>query len=50
MATVLPKRKVTLARELTKMHEEVLAGLPKELVKELKEKRKDRGEFVVIIA
>ena len=47
---VAPKRTVTLARELTKIHEEVLAGIPSQLVRILKEKHKDRGEFVVIIA
>jgi 16S rRNA (cytidine1402-2'-O)-methyltransferase len=45
-----PKREVILARELTKMHEEVLKGIPSQLVRLFKEKRKDRGEFVVIIA
>ena len=47
---VAPKRIVTVARELTKIHEEVLAGIPSQLVRVLKEKHKDRGEFVVIIS
>ena len=47
---VAPKRIVTIARELTKIHEEVLAGIPSQLVRILKENRKDRGEFVVIIS
>lgn len=43
-------RRVVIARELTKMHEEVVRGNVKE-VKEYFEKNKDhiRGEFVVII-
>ncbi|MCR4325625.1 MAG: 16S rRNA (cytidine(1402)-2'-O)-methyltransferase [Patescibacteria group bacterium] len=41
--------RVVLARELTKMHEEVLSGEPLELASELKEKGAVRGEFVVII-
>ena len=40
---------VTLARELTKIHEEVLTGEPLELAKILKGRGADRGEFVVII-
>lgn len=48
MAT--PKRTVTLARELTKMHEEVLSGIPSQLIRVLEENHKERGEFVVIIA
>ena len=47
---VAPKRIVTIARELTKIHEEVLAGIPSQLVRILKENHKDRGEFVVIVA
>jgi 16S rRNA (cytidine1402-2'-O)-methyltransferase len=45
-----PKRPVVLAREITKIHEEALKGIPSQLVRVLKEKRKDRGEFVVILA
>lgn len=44
-----PKRRVIIARELTKMHEEVLSDTPKKLATKLKKNRKDRGEFVVII-
>lgn len=44
------KRRVVVARELTKLHEEVVRGNAKE-VKEYFEKNKDkiRGEFVVIV-
>jgi len=50
LQTFAPKCAVTIAREITKMHEEVLSGKPAVLAKEIKEKKKDRGEFVVIIA
>lgn len=49
LAEFAPKSHVTLAREITKMHEEVLAGLPTELLKQLQKEKKARGEFVVII-
>lgn len=42
--------RVALARELTKMHEEVLSGDPIELAETLKNKGAVRGEFVVIIS
>ncbi len=46
-----PERRVTLARELTKMHEEVLVGTPQELSARLAEHPvKQKGEFVVILA
>ena len=41
--------KVTIARELTKIHEEVLVGPPLEVAKALEKKKAVRGEFVVII-
>lgn len=47
---VAPKRHITLARELTKMHEEVLSDTPKKLAVQLKKKGTARGEFVVIVA
>lgn len=44
-----PECRVTIAREITKMHEEILAGSPAELAEKLKKGRKERGEFVVIV-
>lgn len=41
--------KVTIGRELTKMHEEILIGNPLELAERLEKKKGVRGEFVVII-
>lgn len=50
LAEVLtPSREVTICRELTKMHEEVLKGTADELRKKLVEKGGVRGEFVVIV-
>lgn len=47
---VAPARKVTLARELTKLYEESIKGTPAELLEVLKaEPQKQRGEFVVIV-
>lgn len=44
-------KKVTIARELTKIHEEVVSGTPTELLEFFeKNKEKVRGEFVVIVA
>jgi 16S rRNA (cytidine1402-2'-O)-methyltransferase len=46
---VAPEARVTIARELTKMFEEVLVGKPTVLAKQIEEEKKDRGEFVLII-
>lgn len=45
----IPSAQVTIARELTKIHEEVLIGNPAELTVRLEKKKAVRGEFVVII-
>lgn len=46
-----PERKVVIAREITKIHEEFPEGTPAELLEYFnKNKEKIRGEFVVIIA
>lgn len=46
---VVPKCQVTLARELTKIHEEVLSGTPREVERALASGKKTRGEFVILI-
>ncbi len=46
----VPERKVVIAREMTKIHEELLEGVPAELLEYFnKNKEKIRGEFVVIV-
>lgn len=44
-----PKCRVTIARELTKIHEEILTGTPTALAERLEKGKKVRGEFVVIV-
>ncbi len=47
----LKSRKVAIARELTKIHEEIVFGTPEELLAYLNNnKEKIRGEFVVIVS
>ncbi|MDR2035472.1 MAG: 16S rRNA (cytidine(1402)-2'-O)-methyltransferase [Coriobacteriales bacterium] len=54
LASVLPARQVTMARELTKLHEEVLSGTAEELQDALSKRiasgRPLKGEVVVLIA
>ncbi len=51
LALVVPERKITIARELTKIYEEYLAGTPQEMAKILTERpEKQKGEFVVIVS
>ncbi len=49
LAKFAPECRVTIARELTKIHEEVQVGSPLELAETLQKKKAVRGEFVVII-
>jgi len=44
-----PEKKVTIGRELTKMHEEVITGTPLDLMQSLESRDAVRGEFVLII-
>ncbi len=46
----LPDRQVTIARELTKRHEEFLRGRPCELAERLGERDRVRGECVLVLA
>ena len=48
MAEVLPERSLTLTRELTKLHEEVLRGTAAEVLAALGERA--RGEFTLVIS
>jgi 16S rRNA (cytidine1402-2'-O)-methyltransferase len=47
---VLPKRPLSLCRELTKLHEESLFGTATELISILSDRPSLKGEFVVLIA
>ncbi|MBI5456444.1 16S rRNA (cytidine(1402)-2'-O)-methyltransferase [Candidatus Kaiserbacteria bacterium] len=49
LETHASQKKVTIARELTKIHEEVVSGTAKEIARSLESRGADRGEFVVII-
>jgi 16S rRNA (cytidine1402-2'-O)-methyltransferase len=50
IAATLGEREVVVAREMTKMHEEVLRGTPTEIRAALESRDSIRGEFVVLIA
>ena len=45
-----PGRRVCLGREMTKIHEEFLAGSASEILEILKERGEARGEFSVLVA
>jgi 16S rRNA (cytidine1402-2'-O)-methyltransferase len=49
LAVVLPDRQIAVARELTKLHEEMLRGTAAEVLSGF-EGRAVRGEVVVIVA
>ncbi|MGQ9475755.1 MAG: 16S rRNA (cytidine(1402)-2'-O)-methyltransferase [Actinomycetota bacterium] len=49
MAALAPGRQVVLARELTKLHEEVWRGTAAELLERIRGSR-PRGEFVLVVA
>jgi 16S rRNA (cytidine1402-2'-O)-methyltransferase len=48
IADVLPERSITVTRELTKVHEEVLRGTASEVLAALGERT--RGEFTLVIS
>ena len=51
LVTHIPERKLVIARELTKIHEEFVSGTSAELLDYFdKNKEKIRGEFVVIVS
>ena len=50
IAATLGERKVVLARELTKIHEEFLRGTPQELRSALAERPSVKGEITVMVA
>jgi 16S rRNA (cytidine1402-2'-O)-methyltransferase len=50
LSAILPGRAVTLARELTKHHEEFLRGSPEEILDVLSSRKQVRGECTLILA
>jgi len=50
IAAALGGREIVVARELTKMHEEVLRGTPATIRNNLAERDMIRGEFVILVA
>ncbi len=50
LAEVLPDRSITVARELTKRHEEFLRGSPDEVLEALGPRDRVRGECVLVLA
>lgn len=46
---LMEERKIFIARELTKIHEELLLGTPTDLISQLREKQAIKGEFVVAV-
>ena len=48
VAESLPERSITLTRELTKLHEEVLRGTASEVIAALGDRA--RGEFTLVIS
>ncbi|HEY4519815.1 MAG TPA: 16S rRNA (cytidine(1402)-2'-O)-methyltransferase [Candidatus Paceibacterota bacterium] len=49
MHDVAPRCRVTIVREVTKLHEEVIVGQPDDVARHLEKGKKVRGEFVVIL-
>jgi 16S rRNA (cytidine1402-2'-O)-methyltransferase len=50
VATLGPDRRIVVARELTKLHEEVLRGPAAEVLAELKRRESVKGEITLLIA
>lgn len=50
LTALAPEATVTVGRELTKMHEEVLQGAPEALLKAFSERERVRGELAVLVS
>lgn len=46
---IAPRRRILLGREMTKVHEEFLEGIPKELLTDLSGRARILGEFSVLV-
>ena len=46
---IMPNRKMAIARELTKIHEEIIRGIPSELKKILEQRNGIKGEITLIV-
>ncbi len=49
LAEMVPDRRVVIARELTKLHEEFLRGSPRELLEILRRRSSIKGEITVVV-
>lgn len=49
LSVAAPGCRITVARELTKMHEELVTGTPQDVAQSLEKRGAVRGEFVVIV-
>jgi 16S rRNA (cytidine1402-2'-O)-methyltransferase len=49
LSEILKNKKIGIARELTKLHEEFIEGSPSEVLDYLKRENKLKGEFVILI-
>ncbi|MEK7161344.1 MAG: 16S rRNA (cytidine(1402)-2'-O)-methyltransferase [Patescibacteria group bacterium] len=50
VANAFPSSQVVIARELTKMHEEFIRGVPLEVLHQLKQKPSIKGEMTVLVS
>jgi 16S rRNA (cytidine1402-2'-O)-methyltransferase len=50
MAEILGERRIVLARELTKVHEEFLRGTPQQILEQLENRDAVKGEITLVIA
>ncbi len=50
LMALAPEATVTVGRELTKMHEEILQGTPAELIESLGERERVRGELSLLVS
>lgn len=49
IASILPKRTIVIARELTKVHEEFLRGTAREVLDALQARGEAKGEYILLI-